>query len=157
MNYRRRDNESPVRLGRLFLLAGGISTVMLLFFGVLYNTQIIHHEEYLSQSTSSIVRRETIKASRGIVTDRNGTTLISNASAYDLTFDPALLKKDEDQNAAILRLLELFESQGRTWADTLPVTKEEPFAFTVDEVSKDQRRRRRRNRPRRPRKISRAR
>ncbi|MBR4545190.1 MAG: penicillin-binding protein A [Oscillibacter sp.] len=114
---------------------------MLLFFGVLYNTQIIHHEEYLSQSTRSIVRTETIKASRGIVTDRNGTTLISNASAYDLTFDPALLKKDEDQNAAILRLLNLFEEQGRPWADTLPVTKEEPFSFTVDEVSNAQRRR----------------
>lgn len=128
-------------MGRLFLLAGGIATVMLLFFGVLYNTQIIHHEEYLSQSTRSIVRTETIKASRGIVTDRNGTTLISNASAYDLTFDPALLKKDEDQNAAILRLLNLFEEQGRAWADTLPITKEEPFSFTVDEVSKAQRRR----------------
>ncbi len=140
MSYHR-DNESPVRLGRLFLLAGGIATVMLLFFGVLYNTQIIHHEEYLSQSTRSIVRTETIKASRGIVTDRNGTTLISNASAYDLTFDPALLKKDEDQNAAILRLLNLFEEQGRAWADTLPITKEEPFSFTVDEVSKAQRRR----------------
>ena len=140
MSYHR-DNESPVRLGRLFLLAGGIATVMLLFFGVLYNTQIIHHEEYLSQSTRSIVRTETIKASRGIVTDRNGTTLISNASAYDLTFDPALLKKDEDQNAAILRLLNLFEEQERAWADTLPITKAEPFSFTVDEVSKAQRRR----------------
>ena len=141
MGYRRRDNQSPVKMGRLFLLAGGISTVMLLFFGVLYNTQIIHHEEYLQQSVSSIVRRETIKASRGIVTDRNGVTLITNATAYDLTFDPALLKKDEDQNAAILRLLNLFEENGRSWTDTLPLTKEEPFAFTVDEVSKEQRRR----------------
>lgn len=140
MSYHR-DNESPVRLGRLFLLAGGISTVMLLFFGVLYNTQIIHHEEYLSQSTRSIVRTETIKASRGIVTDRNGTTLISNASAYDLTFDPALLKKDEDQNAAILKLLNLFETQERAWVDTLPITREEPFSFTVDDVSTVQRRR----------------
>ncbi|MBQ6986533.1 MAG: penicillin-binding protein A, partial [Oscillibacter sp.] len=141
MAYRRHDNESPVRMGRLFLLGGGIATVMLLFFGVLYNTQIIHHEEYLSQSTRSIVRTETIKASRGIVTDRNGVTLISNDSAYDLTFDPALLKKDEDQNAAILNLLGLFESQGRAWTDTLPISKEEPFSFTVDEVSKEQRRR----------------
>ncbi|MBR3569587.1 MAG: penicillin-binding protein A [Oscillibacter sp.] len=128
-------------MGRLFILAGGISTVMLLFAGVLYNTQVIRHDEYLAQSTSSIVRRETIKASRGIVTDRNGTTLISNASSYDLTFDPALLKKDEEPNAAILRLLQLCESQGRAWVDTLPITKEEPFAFTVDEVSRDQRRR----------------
>ena len=141
MAYPRRENESPVRLGRLFILAGGITTVMILFFGVLYNTQIIRHEEYLKQSTRSIVRTETIKASRGIVTDRNGTILISNASAYDLTFDPALLKKDEDLNAAILNLLELCESQGRTWNDALPITKEEPFAFTVDEVSREQRRR----------------
>ena len=139
--YRRYDNESPVRLGRLLILAGGISTVMLLFFGVLYNTQVIQHDEYLKQSVTSIVRRETIKASRGIVTDRNGTTLISNASSYDLTYDLALLKKDEEPNAAILGVLELCESQGRTWTDNLPLTKEEPFAFTVDEVSRDQRRR----------------
>ncbi|MBQ9493871.1 MAG: penicillin-binding protein A [Oscillibacter sp.] len=141
LSYHRHENEAPVRLGRLFILAGGISVVMFLFFGVLYNTQIIHHEEYLSQSTRSIVRTETIKASRGIVTDRNGVTLISNASAYDLTFDPALLKKDEDQNTAILKLLQLFESQGRSWTDTLPISKEEPFSFTVDAISKEQKRR----------------
>ncbi|MBQ6206306.1 MAG: hypothetical protein IJK52_04410 [Oscillospiraceae bacterium] len=121
--YRRYDNESPVRLGRLLILAGGISTVMLLFFGVLYNTQVIQHDEYLKQSVTSIVRRETIKASRGIVTDRNGTTLISNASSYDLTYDLALLKKDEEPNAAILGVLELCESQGRTWTDNLPLTR----------------------------------
>ena len=96
---------------RLLLLALFATAVMLLYTGVLYNVQVVHHEEYLASSQRSIARVETVTASRGIVTDRNGRTMVSNRSAYHLTFDKSLLKSDEDANSAILRLLELCESR----------------------------------------------
>ena len=81
---------------RLFLLGAFITAVMLLYMGVLYDVQVVHHEEYLASSQRSIARVETVTASRGIVTDRNGRTLVSNSSAYHLSFDKSLLKSGED-------------------------------------------------------------
>ena len=135
-----RDVEE-IQPGRMLLLLSLTALALLIYVGVLYNTQIVRHEEYLKLSSTSIVRRETVKASRGIITDRNGVTLISNGFAYDLTFDPSLLRKDQDVNAAILRLLQLCESQGLPWTDTLPITRDEPFAYTMEYLSLEQKRR----------------
>ena len=78
---------------RLLVLAGFLAAVLLVYLGVLFNTQVTRHEEYLTQSIHSIAREEQVEASRGIITDRSGRTLVSNASAYDLTFDASLLKE----------------------------------------------------------------
>ena len=125
---------------RLWVLAVLTAAVMAVYFCVLADTQVNHHEEWLSQSVHSIVRYETVKASRGVVTDRNGRTMISNGFTYDLTFDATLLKKDEDPNDAILRLVRLCISQNRGWTDTLPVTWSAPFSFTVDGLTVEQKR-----------------
>ena len=75
-------------------------------------------------------------ASRGILTDRNGKVLVSNRQIYNLSFDSSLLTKDDDMNAAILRLVELCESENLDWTDTLPLTESAPFAYTLDEASR---------------------
>ena len=84
------------RLFRLFLLGVMAFAVMALYTGVLYTVQVTHHEEYLAASQRSIARVETVTAARGIITDRNGRTMESNSSAYNLTFDKSLLKSGED-------------------------------------------------------------
>ena len=108
---------------RLFLLAAMVLAVALIYSGILYDVQVTHHEEYLASSVRSITRTEKVTASRGIVTDRNGRTLVSNSSAYNLTFDKSLLKSGDDANAAILRLLELCEDREVDWADSLPIAR----------------------------------
>jgi penicillin-binding protein 2 len=89
---------------------------------------------YLEQSVRTITKTETIEASRGIITDRNGRELVSNRQTYNLTFDSSLLSKDDDKNAAILRLIQLCREQGLTWTDNLPVTDSAPYAYTVDSM-----------------------
>ncbi|MBQ5927795.1 MAG: penicillin-binding protein A, partial [Oscillibacter sp.] len=83
---------------RLYVLAAMVLAVMLLYVGVLYDVQVTHHEEYLASSVRSIARVETVTAARGVITDRNGRTMVSNSSAYNLTFDKSLLKAGEDAN-----------------------------------------------------------
>ena len=124
---------------RLFLLGAFITAVMLLYMGVLYDVQVVHHEEYLASSQRSIARVETVTASRGIVTDRNGRTLVSNSSAYHLSFDKSLLKSGEDANQAILRLLELCESRNVTWTDTLPISHAAPYGYQFSAATDTQR------------------
>ena len=130
-----KDSRTP----RLLVLAGFLAAVLLLYLGVLYNTQVLQHEDYLARSLHSIAKEETIDASRGIITDRKGRTLVSNDSVYDLTFDTSLLKADQDQNEAILRLLELCREEGLTWTDNLPISTSAPYLYRLDAMSSAQR------------------
>ena len=81
------------RTSRLLVLAGFLAVVLLIYLGVLYHTQVIHHEEYLARSLHSITEVEEIEASRGIITDRKGRPLVTNSSVYALTFDAGDLPK----------------------------------------------------------------
>lgn len=125
---------------RLYLLAVFLTLVLLAYLFVLYDIQIIHHEVYAAQAVRSIVRVEKVEASRGILTDRNGKALVSNRSTYDLTFDAALLSPEDDSNEAILRLVRLCEAEGVTWNDNLPISRQVPFRYTVDQMDSQQKR-----------------
>jgi len=128
------DNKDHQNL-RLFALGTFIVAVLLLFFSVLYDTQVTNYEKYLAQSIRSITRQEKVEASRGIITDRSGRPMVSNRSTYSLTFDASLLEDDEDENEAILRLVQLCRKHGVAWEDNLPITTHAPFSYTVDSLS----------------------
>ena len=123
---------------RLYVLAGPFALAILIYLGVLYDIQINDHDYYLTRSVNTIAKKEKVEASRGIITDRSGRPLVSNRSTYSLTFDASLLKDGEDQNDAVLRLLKLCREQGVDWVDNLPITRQAPFSFTVDDVSSTQ-------------------
>lgn len=88
---------------------------------VLYDAQILHGGENRAKSISSNAASETVTASRGIITDRNGKVLVSNRLAYTLVFDRSGFDDDAALNAAILRLVQLCEETGTGWNDTLPI------------------------------------
>ena len=117
---------------RLYLLGAFLVIALLCYVGVLYDVQVTHHEDYQARSIRSIVRTEKVEASRGIITDRNGKVLVSNRSSHDLTFDATLVPGEEDVNDAILRLVKLCQSEGVAWSDNLPLTREAPYAYTID-------------------------
>lgn len=126
---------------RLYLLAAALVLVLAAYLFVLYDVQVIHHEKYAAQAIRSIVRPEKVEASRGIMTDRNGKTLVNNRSTYDLTFDAALLSPGDDSNEAILRLVQLCQEEGVTWNDNLPISRQAPYRYTVNQLSAEMRRR----------------
>ena len=69
------------RLVPLVLIFG---MILLIFCGVLYNTQILNGSDYKARSLASNATAQTVEASRGIITDRNGKVLISNRLTYTL-------------------------------------------------------------------------
>ena len=123
---------------RLYLLAGFLAAVLLVYLGVLYDTQVNHYDDYLAQSIRSIARPEKVEASRGIITDRNGRPLVTNRSTYTLTFDASLLKTGDDENEAILRLVQLCQDNGVDWNDNLPISRTAPFSYTIDQLTDTQ-------------------
>lgn len=131
-------NQQPDQFNRFRVLSALSLAVLGIYLVVLFNIQVVHHEDYLAKSTQTITRVETVTASRGIITDRSGRTLVSNQYAYSLTFDPSLLKAGENQNAAILRLLQLCREQGVDWEDNLPLSPSDSPRFTVDALTDTQ-------------------
>jgi len=121
---------------RLIMLGLFWGAISLLFALVMYNTQILHGEEYRAKSLSSNAASEVVEASRGIVTDRNGKELISNRLTYTLRFSADSFDDDAALNAAIWRLMELCQKNGVSWNDSLPLTQTLPVALqnkTFDE------------------------
>ena len=119
---------------RLYVLAALFFIVAAVYIGVLYDTQVNNYDYYYASSVRSIARSETVEAARGNITDRNGKVLASSRSSYNLTFDASLLEKDEDANESLLRLLQLCQSRGINWVDSLPISRSAPFAYTIDSL-----------------------
>lgn len=131
-------NQRPSQLTRFRVMAAMALAVLAIYLVVLFNTQVVHHEEYLAKSIQTITRMENVEASRGIITDRSGRTLVTNQSTYSLTFDASLLKPGENQNDAILRLVTLCRDQGVAWEDNLPLSLDGAVHFTVDTLTDTQ-------------------
>ena len=131
-------NQRPSQLTRFRVMAAMALAVLAIYLVVLFNTQVVHHEEYLAKSIQTITRMENVEASRGIITDRSGRTLVTNQSTYSLTFDASLLKPGENQNDAILRLVTLCRDQEVAWEDNLPLSLDGAAHFTVDTLTDTQ-------------------
>lgn len=115
-------NPHPSRR-RVYVLLGFFCAFLVLFFAVLYDAQVVHGSENRARSITSNTASETVTASRGIITDRNGKVLVSNRLAYTLVVDKSSFGKDEAAlNGAIWQLIQLCQEQGVTWNDTLPMT-----------------------------------
>ena len=114
------QNPHPAKR-RVIALLAFFGAFLLLFAAVLYDAQILHGGENRAKSISSNAPSETVTASRGIITDRNGKVLVSNRLAYTLVFDRSGFDDDAALNAAILRLVQLCEETGTGWNDTLPI------------------------------------
>ena len=137
MDHNKQEKQYHDRARRI-ALCSLLAAVLCAYVAVLYSTQIVHGASYLEQSVRTITQRETVEASRGILTDRNGRTLVSNRSSYNLTFDSSRLDEDEEENASILRLLLLCRERNVVWQDNLLLTAQAPFSYTVDTASDTQ-------------------
>ena len=116
---------------RLYVLAAALGLILLLFLVALYNAQILHGTENRAKSIASNATWESVEASRGILTDRNGKVMVSNRLAYTLTLSTAPFGEDEAAlNDTIWRLIDLCQSADTAWVDTLPISREAPYLYT---------------------------
>ncbi len=124
------DNEKQFHR-RCMVILGIFVLCLAAFTGLLYSAQVVNHQDYLDRSATQVTRTETIETSRGSITDRNGKPLVTNREIYTVSFDPKQVPKGESAAQAALRLVELFEDQGLTWTDTLPISQTAPFSYTT--------------------------
>lgn len=113
---------------RLVALGAAMFFCALVFVVTLFDAQIVNGDDYLAQSIRTNAKSETVKASRGVITDRNGKVLVSNRAVYTLNFDSSLVSSDE-LNDALLRVIDLMNAQGVEIKDTLPLARTSPYAY----------------------------
>lgn len=110
------------------VLALLLVAVMLIFSFRLVQYQVIDAKKILDQADTTGVRTATIKAARGEILDRYGRPIAVNREAYNIFFNSAYLPK-EKINDTIKTLVELLQSHGLEWVDTLPINRAEPFEY----------------------------
>ena len=127
-------NQNPLK-PKLAAVAVFFSLFLLLFFFTLYNTQIVHGSEYQAQSRTSNATTQTVRAARGVITDRNGRLLVGNRLTYTLTLSGESFADDAQANETISRLIRLCQDNDTVWNDYLPISAETPFQYISDKES----------------------
>ena len=125
----------PARLAVIILI---VAVLTAFFVVTLYRLQIVEGASYYAQSQDSVSTTVAVPAARGEILDRYGRVLVSNKVINDLTIDTQSLFEQEDPNAVILKLTKAVTDSGSEYTDTLPITKEAPFAY-VDDMTDTQR------------------
>ena len=124
----------PKRFTRRLVALGAVMFLCALVFVVtLFDAQIVNGDDYLAQSVRANAKVETVKGTRGVITDRNGKVLVSNRAVYTLDFDSSLVPDDE-LNDALLRLIALMNAQGVEIKESNSMVPIVPF-YTYDEFN----------------------
>ena len=117
-----------VRSTLLMVLFG---CLLLGFFSILYQLQVVDGAQWRANANYNITQTETVDGVRGEILDRYGRVLVSNSLGYSVELDTASM--GDHVNEVISQLLELCEKEGVEWSDTLPISKEAPWTYTKDE------------------------
>ncbi len=124
----RTEGESRKLQVRTAVLIALFCCILLAFFGVLYNLQVVKGDYYLANANHNIAQTETVDSVRGGILDRYGRVLVTNQASYQVTLNTTLM--GDDRNEIIAQLLALCRESGVTWADSLPITPNAPWRYT---------------------------
>ena len=117
----------------LYIIVGLISVV---FIVQLFNLQILNGKEYREQSEKRMLRTETVVASRGEITDRNGIVLASSKLSFDVDLYRVRVTTQE-QNEALAKLINILVSNGDGIYSSFPINEElNDFSFENEDAEK---------------------
>lgn len=100
----------------------------------LYDLQIIETGGKMD-NISTFETRTRVKASRGIIMDTNGNIMVTNRASYDLVVNHFVLTSSANPNQTLYQLVQLCKTQGIAYTDRLPITKQTPYEYTLDDYN----------------------
>ena len=112
-----------------------IFAVAVIFFTFkLYDLQIIETGGK-TDNISTFETRTRVKAARGIIMDTNGNILVTNRASYDLVVNHFVLTSSANPNQTLYQLVQLCKTQGIEYTDRLPISKQTPYEYTLDDYN----------------------
>lgn len=115
--------------------AVAVLVLSIVFAGsTLMKIQIVDGAMYLEMSKSSKTATQSVSAARGQIVDAKGSPLVQNRVSYNVIINRSFFPDDiQEQNEVIIRIARILEADGIEWIDDLPITREKPYEYTVDE------------------------
>ncbi len=123
-------NHTKRLLPRIWAMVGFCAVVMIVFILQLVNLQLVNGEYYLGLSQNTKTYRFGIEAARGEIVDKNGRSIATNVTTHKVELSKGMMTGD--LNDTLKNLVEILQASGEGWNDTLPITTQMPFEFTVD-------------------------
>ncbi len=115
----------------LVLAAGGLAVYRLMML------QIVAADEKEVVVTNTSVYSQVMQATRGEIVDCNGDPIVSNKIGYNLIVEKAYFPNDAAEgNEILLQTTRMLAEAGYSWNDSLPVSLETPYSFTVEDEEK---------------------
>ncbi len=121
-------NTFRLRLVILTLLA---LITLLLLTSALLGLQTEPQESPYAREEQTVMRTQTLAASRGKILDRNGVPLVTNRTVYALSFD-YFNWSNATRCTVILNTLFLLDAHGIRYEDGLPVSNSTPYVYTCE-------------------------
>lgn len=115
---------------RTQILIGFFCAVLALFAAVLYQTQIVHGDDYLVSTNTHITQSQQVDSVRGEILDTYGRVLVTNELSYNAELDWDAM--NGGHLAILACLLDISREEGVEWADSLPLSKTAPWTYTTD-------------------------
>lgn len=107
--------------------------ITMIFFAIfaarLVDWQLIHGNEYKELAARSTNYTVTTDATRGEILDRNGNGLVINTTHYKIVLDKLYIDESDLENT-ILLLVDIVNSAGEKWEDTLPIKTNSQGTFS---------------------------
>ena len=125
--------ERMTRLRAMILLL--LFGLVVVFFSFkLYDLQIIETGGK-TNNISTFETRTRVKAARGNILDTNGNVLVTNRASYDLVVNHFVLTSSANPNQTLYQLVQLCKERGIEYTDRLPITREEPYEYTLEDYN----------------------
>lgn len=123
-----------VRIGVII----AVLAVAVVFAGSkLMKIQVVDGAMYLEMSKSSKSATQSISAARGQIVDCNSEPLVKNRVSYNVVINQSFFPDSkEEQNKVILDIAKILEADGLMWRDDLPISRERPYSYTIDETDR---------------------
>ena len=97
---------------RIWVVRVLLAAILVGFFLVLWNLQVVNGAYYRSQSVRKIVYTETVEAARGEILDRYGRVLVSNRTSYQVTLNTSFMGEESVRKPILTQLLAIAREEG---------------------------------------------
>lgn len=95
-----KDHHTELRLfhNRMLVALAGVAVLLGVLVVRFYNLQVVHYDDYRTQSDENRIQVRPVPPTRGLIYDRNGTLLADNRPSYNLSL---VLERVQDMDATL--------------------------------------------------------
>ena len=135
------QDERKTAIRRMRVLIGAAVLLMTLYGLRLIFLQLVNGDKFKSQATNTTDYNFTVTAARGDIVDSRGERIATSVTGYNVVLNK-LLMGDEDLDTMLQKIVQLLQTDGESWNDTLLISQPNAagnYTFTAEEgSSKDQ-------------------